>query len=137
MAELSYLVMTAADCFAHNEEHRSHGILSLNDMLEQRAAKQPDDVCVAFSRKGSDGTFDADILSMPFSAVSSLAEISSKKLRSGLIRTPQLSLNSSPRFARLPTSYTMTYLRLCRCESPAISPARRSPCSPQAAKNSS
>lgn len=74
MADLSYLVMTAADCFAHNKEHGSHGILSLNDMLEQRAAEQPDDVCVAFSRKGSDGTFDADVLSAPFSAVPSLAE---------------------------------------------------------------
>ena len=75
MAELSYLVMTAADCYAHNQEHGSHGILSLNDMLEQRAAKQPDDVCVAFSRKGSDGAFDSDVLSEHSSAISSLAEI--------------------------------------------------------------
>jgi hypothetical protein len=64
MADLSYLVMTAADCASYNEEH-PHNIVSLNQMLEVRAKEQPDTICVGFTtRSSSDDVFGCDTLSM-------------------------------------------------------------------------
>ena len=61
MAELSYLVMTAADCADYNEDH-PHGLISLNQMLEVRARDNPDAVCVGFITRRDDD-FECDTYS--------------------------------------------------------------------------
>lgn len=62
MLDLSYLVMTAADCADWNEQH-PHDIVSLNQLLEVRAAEQPDELCVGFSCKSVDGRWGCETLS--------------------------------------------------------------------------
>lgn len=62
MPNLSYLVMTAADCAAWNEQH-PHDIVSLNQLLEVRASEQPDELCVGFSTKSDNNAWGCDTLS--------------------------------------------------------------------------
>ena len=71
MLDLSYLVMTAADCAAWNERH-PHNIVSLNQLLEVRASEQPDEICVGFSTKADD-LFGCDTLSAFRSSLQTLA----------------------------------------------------------------
>lgn len=64
LEELSYLVMTAADCAAYNQTH-PHPIVSLNQLLEVRAREQPDVTCVGFAARDDQGRFGWDTLSQP------------------------------------------------------------------------
>lgn len=60
--DLSYLVMTAADCDDYNKRH-PHNIVSLNQLLEVRAKEQADVVCVGFISR-VDGRFTCETSSM-------------------------------------------------------------------------
>lgn len=64
MAELSYLVMTAADAAQYNRTH-PHDIVSLNQLLEERSSSDPNTVCVGFIDK-QDGNLVCNTLSKVF-----------------------------------------------------------------------
>lgn len=62
MEDLTYLVMTAADCAEFNKTN-PHSIVSLNQLLDERATSVGDQLCVGFSTRQEDGSFACETFS--------------------------------------------------------------------------
>lgn len=60
--ELTYLVMTAADCADYNARY-PHDIVSLNQLLQVRSRDNSQDICVGFLRRDPGGDLVCDALS--------------------------------------------------------------------------